>query len=158
MPEHRLLAILRIFKIDAVVVEVAPDLGWVEVAVEIFEDGEGIEKLLFRLIDQVDAVSIQHLAIAFQHTHHLKQVISCIAEQGFTAQQAALHLLLINRQIGVNQLLGDYGHLSSLRLQGWLRQWSPLRSDCRGCSAPGLSPRLLQPGPGQGLFRVAPHC
>jgi predicted transport protein len=114
MPEHRLLAVLRIFEVDAVVVQVAPDFGGIEITVEIFEEWERIEKLLFRLIDEVDAVGIEHLAIALQHTHNLQQVVGRVDEQGFAGQQAAFHFLLIDREIGLNQILGNNRHLSSL--------------------------------------------
>ena len=113
MPEHRLLAVLGVFEIDPVVVQMAPDLGGAEVAIEVLEDRHRIEELLLRLVDQVDAVSVEHLAVALQHPHHLQQVIRGVAQQGFAGQQAPLHLLAIDREVGLNQLSGNDGHLSS---------------------------------------------
>ena len=59
------------------------------VAVEEAEHREGIEKLLFGLVDEIVAVGIQHLAVARQHIHHLEHVIGGVLQQGATRQQAS---------------------------------------------------------------------
>ena len=64
----------------------APDLGWVFVTVEVFEQWKGQQELLLGLEDQVDAVGIQHLSVALEHIHHLDQVVCGFAEQGLAAE------------------------------------------------------------------------
>ena len=112
MPKHRFLAVLGVFEVDAVVVEMAPDLGGVQIPIEVFEDRKWIEELILGLVDQVDAVSIQHLAIALEHIHHLQQVVGALAQQGFTGQQTALHLLPIYREVGMHQLGRNDRHVN----------------------------------------------
>ena len=87
MPEHGLLAVLRIFKINAIMAEMTPQSPQAELTVEKPEDRKGIEELLFPLVDQVAAVGIQHLPIAFQYTHHLQHMGGGFIQQRHTIQQ-----------------------------------------------------------------------
>ena len=74
MPEHGLHAIFGVFKINAIVVEMAPDLGGVQITIKELENRERIEKLMLRLIDQVAAVGIENLAVTFQHPDHFQDM------------------------------------------------------------------------------------
>ena len=90
MPEHGFHAVLGVFEIDPVVEEMAPDLGRTQIPIEVLKNRQGIEELLLCLINQVDAVGIQHLAVALEHSHHFQQVVGGVGKQGFSRQQPPL--------------------------------------------------------------------
>ena len=114
MPEHAFHAVLGVLEVDPVVVEMAPDLRGAEVPVEVLEDREWIEELMFPLVDQVLAVGVQDFAIALEHIDDLDQMIGGIAEEGFTAKQLGDDLLGVEAGVAVNQLGRNNRHLSSL--------------------------------------------
>ena len=75
MPKHGLHAIFGVFKINAIVVEMAPDLGRAQIAIKELKDRERVEKLLLRLIDQVAAIGIENHAVTLQHRHHFQDMV-----------------------------------------------------------------------------------
>ena len=89
MPEHGLHAIFGVLKIDAVMVEMAPDFSWAQVAIKELKNWKGVEKLLFGLINQVTAVGIKNLPITLQHPHHFQDMVGGFRKQGLASQQAA---------------------------------------------------------------------
>ena len=75
MPKHGLHAIFGVFKINAIVIEMAPDLGRAQIAIKELKDRERVEKLLLRLIDQVAAIGIENHAVTLQHRHHFQDMV-----------------------------------------------------------------------------------
>ena len=90
MPKHGFHAVLGVFEIDSVVEEMAPDLGRTQIPIEVLKNRQGIEELLLCLINQVDAVGIQHLSVALEHSHHFQEVVGGVSKQGFSRQQPPL--------------------------------------------------------------------
>ena len=88
----------------------APDLGHTLVAIEIFKQREGQQKLLLGLEDQVFAVGIEHLAVTFQHIHHLDQVLGRVAQQGVAGQQGGLQLGGAGHAAAAHQFSGNDRH------------------------------------------------
>jgi hypothetical protein len=87
MPKHGLHAVFGIFEVDPIVNQVSPDLGWIFITIEVFEQRKWQQELLLGLKDQVDAVGIKHLSVTLEHIHHLNQVVWGFVEQGLAAEQ-----------------------------------------------------------------------
>ena len=103
MPEHRLLAVLRVLEVDPITHQMGPEALEAETLVEKAEHRKGVEHLLHALVHQVLAVSIENQAIALQHIHHLQQMVRSVLEQRPIAEQTADQLLLIRKHRGLNE-------------------------------------------------------
>ena len=120
MPKHRLLAILGIFKIDAITKQMFPQTVQREPVMEEAHHRERVEKLRFTLINQIGAVGIENDAITFQHIHHLQEMVGGIGQQRPIRQQPGDQFLEIGQGCGRSL---SHGHQANAPVIDVVASW-----------------------------------